>query len=141
MGSTPVFNSVPNVKWAKLTAVDATASKNHDGTSSTETNIPTVFTAGAAGGYVETIKAVSAGTNVASVLRIFINNGSVNTTAANNTLYKEVALDATTLSETLALKEYEVLLGISIDPGYKIMVCLGTAVVAGWNVTAIGADY
>jgi hypothetical protein len=141
MATDPQFVETPKTSWAVLTTVDATASKNHDGSSSTAANIPAIFTAGASGGYVESVKAVSQGTNVASVLRLFVNNGSASTTATNNSLYKEVALPATTIAEAAALAEVDVLLGISLPAGYKLLACLGTAVATGWAVTAQGADY
>ncbi len=141
MAAEPQFVTTPKTAWATLTAVNATASKNHDGTGTIDTEIFKVFEAGASGGYVESVKAVSLGDNVASVLRVFLNNGSANTTAANNSLYKEVALPVTAIAEATALQEVEVLLGINLPAGYKILVCLGTAVATGWAVTALGGDY
>lgn len=138
---TPAFVQVPNMDWAKLTAVDATASKRHDGTGTLDTDIFCIFTAGANGANLESVIGCSLGDNVASVLRVFVNNGSANTTAANNTLIKEVALPQTAISEVAALAEIEVLLGINIPAGHKVLVCLGTAVATGWAVTALGADY
>ena len=54
--------------------------------------VTTVFTAGSNGSYVQRIVARPAGTNVASVLRVFINNGSASSTNTNNVLFTEVSL-------------------------------------------------
>ena len=141
MAVEPQFVETPIASWAVLTAVDATPAKRHTGAGTLDTDIFAIFTAGTAGGYVESIKAVSLGDNVASVLRVYINNGSANTTAANNSLIREVALPTTAISEVAPLAEVEVLLGINLPAGYRILVCLGTAVATGWAVTALGADY
>lgn len=141
MATEPQFVTTPKTAWATLTAVNATASKNHDGTGTLNTDIFEIFEAGESGGYVETVKAAALGTNAASVLRIYLNNGSANTTAANNAIIAETALPGTTITETAALAGAEILLGISIPAGYKLLAGLGTAVAAGWKITAIGADY
>lgn len=141
MAAEPQFVTTPKTAWATLTAVNATASKNHDGTGTLDTEIFEIFEAGASGGYVESVKALSLGTNTASVLRVFLNNGSTNGTAANNSLIAEAALPETTITELAASADVEILLGISIPAGYKLLACLGTAVATGWQVSALGADY
>jgi len=141
MAVDPQFVETPNPDWAVLTAVNATATKNHDGSGTLDTDVFAILTAGASGAYVESVVGCAKGSNVPSVLRLFLNNGSANTTATNNTLIKEVGLPETTLSEVAPLPAVEVLLGISIPAGYRILACLGTAVSAGWAVTALGADY
>src|SRR5262245_21068129 len=73
-----------------------TANTAKDGTGTTIT----LFTAdGTNGGRAEKLSGVAAGTNVASVLRLFINNGSSSATPANNSLIGERSLPVTTLSE------------------------------------------
>ena len=81
------------------------------------------------------------GTNVASVLRVFLNNGASNATAANNVLIAELSLPATTLSEVAALSGNELPLNIPVPPGYRVTVTLGTAVTGGYAVTGFGGDY
>jgi hypothetical protein len=76
------------------------------------------------------------------VLRVFINNGSTNATATNNSLFEELTLPITTASNTGEIgTDYDVTLNLSLPTGYKINVVLGTAVAAGWKVTAVGGDY
>ena len=73
--------------------------------------------------------------------RVFINNGSANTTAANNALIAEQTLVATTNSEIAALSGAELPLNVPLSPGDRIFVTLGTAVAGGYTVTAFGGDY
>jgi hypothetical protein len=131
----PIFAAIPKINWAAGVTAANTAK---DGTGT----VDTVFTADALdGSYVLKLVARPKGTNVASVLRVFINNGSANTTAANNVLFAELSLPATTLSEVAALSGVELPLNIPMPIGYKLNVTLGTAVAAGWAVTVIGGDY
>ena len=129
----PIFPIAPNISFGKL----QTANTAKDGTGTTVT----VFTAGANGGRIDTIKVRALGTNVATSLRIFINNGSDPTTAANNVLYLEATIAATTLSEADALVDTELALDLGLPPGYKILVTIGTTVAAGLMVTGVGGDY
>ena len=68
----PIFPLTPKVSWGKVITADATAAKNHDGTSATAILL---FTAGVNGARIDEIRAVALGTNIATALRIFINNG------------------------------------------------------------------
>lgn len=131
----PIFSRIPEVQWVNgITA--ANTAKDGTGT------VDTVFTADAAeGSYVERLVVRPRGTNVASVLRVFINNGSTNATASNNALFAEIGLPATANTETAAIAGLVVPLNIGLPPGYKINVTLGTAVVGGYVVTAVGGDY
>jgi len=132
--TTPVFTQVPNIAWGTI----ATANTAKDGTGT----VVTVFTADATNGSViDSVIFRAAGTNVATVARIFINNGSANSTPANNTLIGEITLPATTLSETSALSHYEYPLGRRLPAGYKVNLTIGTTVSAGYAVTGIGANY
>ena len=132
----PVFSRLADVQWGATALTAANTAKDGTGT------VLTVFTADATeGGYVHKIIARAAGTNIATVLRVFINNGLTNTTAANNILYTELTLVATTLSEVAALQPYEVPLNFALPLGYKINCVLGTAVAAGYYLSVIGGKY
>lgn len=100
-----------------------------------------VFTAGADGSYIDRLRFKAGGTNVATVARIYINNGSANTTATNNTFYGEVSLPATTASNTSATAEIDYPMNIAIPGGFRIYVGLATAVAAGWVVTPVAGNY
>lgn len=135
----PIFPKAPNVSWGNIAA--ANTAKDGSGT------VVTVFTAGADGARVDAIKIRPLGTNVATVLRIFINNGGANSTPANNTLFHEVTIPAATLTEVAAQTDTAILFdGLSLPQlvlkgGHKLNVTLGTAVAAGLQVTTIGGDY
>lgn len=135
----PIFPKTPNVSWGNITA----ANTAKDGSGS----VVTVFTAGTEGSPVDLIKIRQLGTNIATVLRIFINNGGANSTPANNSLFHEVDIPAVTVTETAA--QADILLkfdGVSLPRlvmkgGHKLNVTLGTAIAAGLQVTAAGGDY
>lgn len=98
-------------------------------------------TAGSNGSYVRRVRFKSLGTNVATVARIYINNGSANTTAANNALVGEVTLPATTATATAATVDIDYPLEFALPSGFRIYVGLGTAVAAGWSATVFAGQY
>ena len=100
-----------------------------------------VFTAGANGSYLLRLIARPVGTNIASVLRVFLNNGSANSTQANNVLITEATLPASTANAAGALVPVELPLNFAIPAAYVLNVTLGTAVAAGYRVTVIGGSY
>lgn len=103
--------------------------------------VSTVFTAGANGSYLQRLLIRAVGSNAATVLRVFLNNGSTNATQANNCLIAEVTLPLTSASTTSALAPAEVPLNFAIPAGFKINVTLGAAVSAGYRVCCIAGDY
>ena len=132
----PIFSSLGDIQWGATAITTANTAKDGTGT------VLTVFTADATnGGFVQRIRFRSAGTNIATVARVFINNGSANSTPANNILYDEITLAATTLSEVGALPTYELPLNFALPPGDKLNVTLGTTVAAGYYVSVIGGKY
>lgn len=141
----PIFPGVPEIIWVSGAAATAgtpglTANTAKDAASGTIYG--PIFTADATdGSRLDFIKVRALGTNVATVIRIFINNGSATTTAANNTLYLERTLASSTVSETSELPDIILPLGISLPAGYRIYATFGTAVSAGFHLTAVGGDY
>lgn len=131
----PIFSKLPKAQWAQ--AVVSAANTTKDGTGT----VQDVFTAGADGSYLQKMIIRPRGTNVATVLRVFLNNGSTNATAANNALISEVTMGATTVSETSANPGVELPLNFAIPTGYKLFVTLGTVVAAGFTVAVVGGDY
>ena len=141
----PIFPLIPVNSWVSGTAATA-------GTPGLAANTTTDLTAGTIYGPIFTadatdgsrldfIKVRALGTNVATVIRIWINNGSVTTTAANNALYLERTLSATTVSQTAEQPDIILPLNISLAAGYRVYATFGTAVAAGFHLTAIGGDY
>jgi hypothetical protein len=156
--ATPIFAQTPNV--GALNAILSTAmtnTKSFDGTETTGTAMALVFTAGANGSRIDQITcrlsstngATASGTSAATVVRFWINNGSVNTTAGNNIFLGEVAIPATAVTAlgTTALIVYPLLLpvgGLNLPASYRIYA--GTTVAAGGTaiaiaVNALGGDY
>lgn len=131
----PIFTLTPTSAWATITA----ANTAKDGTGTTLL----IMTAGTFGGNLGSIVFEPLGTNVATVARIFLNNGSTPATAANNTLIGQVGLASTTISEvaTNTIPPFERIFNRPIPAGYRIYVCLATAVSAGWQITVSSGDY
>lgn len=100
-----------------------------------------VFTSGSNGSFVQRLRFKAGGTNIATVARIFLNNGSANTTATNNVFYGEISLPATTSSASASTADFDYPMNFAIPAGWKIYVGLGTAVAAGWVVTPISGNY
>jgi hypothetical protein len=131
----PIFSISGDIEWGATALTTQNTAKDGTGT------VLTVFTADANGAFVQRIRFRAAGTNIATVARIFINNGSANSTPANNILYDEITLAATTLSEVAALPVYELPLNFALPPGYVLNVTLGTTVASGYFVSVIGGKY
>lgn len=138
-----IFSRIPDIQWGTI-AGGSTANTAVDGTGT----VVTIFTSDATnGGRVEKVRIRPLGTNVATVMRFFINNGSTNATAGNNTLLTEITIGITTISQVAALAISEIpnstdgSFPIALPPGYKINITVGTSVAAGFAVTAIGGKY
>lgn len=131
----PIFPNLPKVGFAGASLATANTAKDGTGT------VQTIMTAGADGSRVDYIRVRALGTNTATVLRIFINNGSDPTTAANNVLFTEATIASTTLSEVAALAETTIQLDLPLPAGYKLNATIGTTVAAGLHVSAVYADY
>lgn len=101
-----------------------------------------VFTSDANNGsYIQRLRFKALGTNVASVARIYMNNGGSNTVADNNILIGEQTLPATTAIATASTIDLDYPLNMALNPGFTILVGLGTTVAAGWSVSPVGGDY
>ena len=133
----PIFTRIGDIQWANDISVGNTGDNIAVGTSYH------VFTAdGTAGGYVQRIRFRPLGTNIATVARVWINNGNSPTGAtANNVLWDEVSLAASTASTTSALANTELPLNFALPPAYKLYVTLGTGVAGGYDVSVIGGKY
>lgn len=135
----PIFTEEPNLDYAQGIGTVANTSKVGNGTIGTD--IFVAYTAGADGSFVPSLRAKPLGTNIQSLLRVFINNSADNTVAANNVFHADATLPATTNSETTAQPEIEIPLNITLDPGFRILVTVATAVAAGWSVSVPGGNY
>lgn len=133
--TTPIFLKQPNVQYSS-TGLNANTAFDGTGT------VTTVFTADATNGSkIEDVFLWHLGTNVATVVRFFVNNGSTNATASNNALIQEVAMAANTASQTGASTPMVWRANLVLKPGYKLNVTIGTAIASGIMVSAVGGDY
>jgi len=139
--TSPIFTLTPEVSWSvNMVAANTT-------NLSANTNNYLVFTAGANGSYLQKIRFRHQSTNItnsqATVVRVFINNGGVVTTPANNTIWDEITIAANTVSQTAASANYELPLNFALPSGYTIYCTLGSTPTTGTGIqaTVIGGDY
>lgn len=135
----PIYSKLGDVQWTVSamtvanTTTDLTAGVSYLAFTADATN----------GGYVQRIRFRTLGTNASTtVARIWVNNGSTTATAANNTLFDEITLPSTTVSQVAAQANYELPLNFALPPGDRIYITLGTAPgTNGWLATVIGGKY
>lgn len=140
----PIYTLTPRTTWGSLTAAETA----NDGT---DANDLSLFTAGSNGSFVQKVcfmprSTSSSQTTNATVLRIYINNGSTHSTASNNTLYREVGAGAISVAvapaSSAAVQSFEVLLNIQLPASYVLYVGLTSlAANTAWAAQAIGGDY
>lgn len=119
------------------TGVVNTANTAFDGTGSVGTTLIQIATIPASGAILNKLILTHLGTNVATVVRIFINNGSAVSTAANNRLFKEYTVPANTASQTVASSQilddfYG--LGYTLPAGSIVYASVGTTIASGIQV-------
>lgn len=137
--TSPIFTLSPDIQWSTSVVISVNAT-----TDLTTGTIYLVFTADATnGGYVQKIRfrAIPGGNNVATVARVWINNGAATGTATNNILFDELTLAATTANNAGAVQNYELPLAFALPAGYRIYVTLGTVVATGYAASIIGGKY
>lgn len=135
----PIFPIAPNV-WINTSGSPITAANNLTTGAGTLTQC---FLAGANGSRIDRIrfKAEAAGNNVATVARIFINNGSA-TGTTTTTYHGSILLPATTATANTDFQpDLDYVMNLPLPAGYKVYVALGTAVANGWYAQGIGGDY
>lgn len=129
--TSPIFLKQPHVETA-ASGLNANTALDGSGT------IVTVFTADATNGSkIEQVKVLHLGTNIASVLRFFVDH----TGSGSWKLIHEETMASNSLSQTAASVPVYVPLSLVMDAGTKLGITIGTAVASGYQVTAIGGDY
>ena len=140
----PIFPLVPNISWISGTAA-AAGTPGIAANTTTDLTSGTIYgpmsTGGTNGTRVDFLRFRPLGSTAATVVRIWINNGSVTTTAANNVLFFERTMPVFTVSQVAELADMIVPMNVSIPTGYRIYLTFGTAVAAGFHVTAVSGDY
>jgi len=137
----PIFSKAGDVSSNNGTGMAPTLTTGNNNYDGTNASAALVYTAGASGGFIQRLRFKAIGTNVPTVARIFINNGSTHTTAANNSFYGEISLPATTAASTTATIEEDYIMNLAIDASFTIYVILATTVAAGWVVTPVAGQY
>jgi hypothetical protein len=136
----PIYTKEGDIQWTSImsgasSSTDLTTGTSYLAYSADSTN----------GGYVQRIRFKpvnnSGVTNVATVARVWINNGDTTSVYTNNVFFDEISLPATTGTVSAALPVYELPLNFALPPGYAIYVTLGTPVVGGYRATVIGGKY
>ena len=84
--------------------------------------------------YVDRLVFQSLGTNAATVARVFVSGLNPQ---EGNYLNREVTLAITAASEVAGLAATELTLDIALAAGQRIIVTVGTAPTAGWDVSAV----
>jgi hypothetical protein len=135
----PIYSKGGRLSWVSITTAVAAL---------TGVGATLFFTAGTDGSRVERVRARHLGTNVATVLRIFLNNGSDPATASNNALIAEKTIAANTLSQAAesVLHEFPTVTDPTAFPmvlpaGYRLYCTVGTTIASGLEVTAVAGDY
>lgn len=132
----PIFPLTPKISWTTILA--ANTAKDGTGT------VGIVATANPTGNgaRLDSIRCRALGTNTATVLRLFLNNGNANSTPTNNSLIYEITLPSTTLTELAAQADIVISFDDIVLPvKFQINATLGTAVAAGWQITAFYGEY
>lgn len=104
--------------------------------------VATIFAADATNGSkIENVTLMNLGTNVGTVVRFFVNNGSTNATAGNNALVYEVTWATNTASQVAAVATVSWPANLYLPAGYKLNCTIGTAIASGIIVAAQGGDF
>jgi hypothetical protein len=142
MATAPEFTATPNKGTpASLTA----ANTSKDGTGATGRAL--VFTASTGkGSLLPSIRCHPKGANVATLIRVFKNNGSDPEVASNNILIRERAIATSALSEAAENAIYDIALNLVLkgdaSTPERVYVTLATGVATGVAITPMnGGDF
>jgi hypothetical protein len=136
----PISPITPSGSWNPIAILTSNVALN--GTGTVGTDIELIFTAGANGARIPRVRVVHRGSNVATVLRIFQNNGATNATPSNNSLLSEETIAANTLSQVAKSVFYDIYINAVLKPTYRLYYTIGTNVAAGHAVSTPDAgDY
>jgi len=135
----PIFPLTPKLgNPGVLLSTAMTAGKRLDGTDALATTaFQVLLTAGADGDRLDSIKvkysgvagAAPSGSTATTVLRVFANNGSANTTAGNNILLADWTIPGISYAaiDTVAIPEITVPIQASVPANWRILVGLTVA--------------
>ena len=130
--TSPIFALVPETKIVTVTAATT------DRTGATTTNLQELLTATTDGTKITQIGAKVAGTNVATLVLIYITN----TSGTSPKLFDEIALTAVTASTSQSSqRSVTAYSDLQLKAGQKVLVGITVAVTDGVNIFAIKGDY
>lgn len=138
MATAPQFVTSPVPVSRKTPATLTAANTATNGTGATGRAL--ILVAGASGfTLLPTVIIKPLGTGVATLIRLFLNNGSDPETAGNNALIHEEAISASTLSQTAVMAVYmaniNLLLAGHATTPERVYATLATAHAAGIKIT------
>lgn len=139
--STSIFTQAPDISTDKTTGRSqpvTLAAADYTGISA---NYVLVHTAGTNGSYVDRIRCIASGSNIATVARLFANNGGSVGTATNNCPLDQMGLPSTTASNNSSTVTVFWPIGIRLNANEKLYVGIATAVSAGWTFVAEAGQY
>ena len=137
LNTNPIYSGVGDIQWGSTALVAANITYEATGS-----NVLTVFSSSVSGSFVQRIRFKASGSTTATVARLFINNGGTITTTANNILFDEITLPATTSGSTAATAVYELPMNVALPAAYRILATTATAQAnGGWYVSAVGGSY
>lgn len=147
----PIYTLTPNVGKVKIATTNAQVKSDGTSAGSGTDLMYKVFTAGANGSYVDTIRffsvaSTAATTGVATTLRAYISTVSAPgaTTSSDTFLIGELSVPAiSSANSTNATNYYEIVLNKTIPTGNYIHVSQHVAQTTNqeWQAIAFGGDY
>jgi hypothetical protein len=138
----PIYVKGAKQAWSSvITAADTTQTGITGANYFADSVTGFALVAGADGIWLPGVRFKSRGTNVASLARVFINNGSAETSASNNLFFEEIVLPATTLSQAAAQQPVFMPINMIIPSGHRLFWTLATAVAGGWQGMFTSGDY
>lgn len=128
----PIFPVTPEVVFATVTTATT------DRTGATTANLSELLVASTSGTKITQIGAKVAGSNVSTLVLIFITDTSGN----NPKLFDEIALNSVTASTTVtSQREVTAYADLQLKSGQKVLVGTTVAVTDGVNIFAVKGDY
>src|SRR5687767_13268714 len=126
----PIFSKQGDLSTNSSTGMSQAITAAANDFTGVSANNRLVFTADATNGSpLSRLRFKGGGTNVATVARIFLNNGADPTVATNNSFFGELPLPATTAAAAGATgPDIDYPMNIVLPPGWRVYVGLGTAV-------------
>jgi len=146
--TSPVYPLTPNTPVGKV--IGAAANVKSDGAGTIGTDIMIVFTAGANGSFLESVRfspfaSAAATATTPTTLRLFLSSATSGAvTSANTSLLQEITAGAQTADHsTTATFFFEIPLNKKIQANYTILASAHVinAASTGWMCTAWGGDF